>query len=658
MSVFVKLKPYADEPLAAFVARVAHANRYLHAHDILVQADLQGGAQSVAARAHKQAKKLAETLGIALSDIEHTFAGAMTGNSVSYFGVRVRRTHIEGKTRRVSPRSLTKSPYVKAVWSVRQFSFDPLTRERLLLACPVCSRRLGYSRTQGVTFCDNCVDIDDRGFPRGAVDLRDFPQPIVEVADYEALDFITWLIDPDPARAAEKYDLHDSLRDVSRIDLFEMALAIISALIRNVVVGGAAASAHNRMSGMQLQPHDLSRVGRIILDWPGSLLEECEQAAANSKIRTGHYGLYKDIGAIAGLPLDLNLTAPVKLLLRTVLLGYGGAVSSSGKAILNGSFRDKESLVALRDCSDDGRISQKNIKRLVQTAGLSTFSSSNAKRSPFYLVAKDIDPLIQAYKNLMGEVTVAQKLGLPEYAVQDLAHMGILHFAEGPECEISRSDRNYRANDLWLLEGNIRLRLRGKKPKPGFSTLQYALSEFPACRFPWGPVISLIVSGDIEAAFHKDKGRGLFGTIKIADIAPHRQKIEKLMEELPTPSDYSVGTADIFYMLGLAKYKWIADLFNAEYLPRNQRGRANFSDVARFASEFIFPSEIARTFSIRSHDVRQTMSSAALVPAFDVGNGGIFFYRRDAVDAIARGRSHNFSEPLRPKGHGGVKLQA
>ena len=82
-------------------------------------------------------------------------------------------------------------------------SFDPSTKERLIDACPQCNRTLGWTRTYGVAYCDYCSRPKVFGqftwlYP--AVDLRDFPQPKVEVEDEEALDFLTGLIDPSPKR--------------------------------------------------------------------------------------------------------------------------------------------------------------------------------------------------------------------------------------------------------------------------------------------------------------------------------------------------------------------------------------------------------------------------------------------------------------------------
>lgn len=80
--------------------------------------------------------------------------------------------------RRVSPRALRISQHSKALWHVRSLFFDANSLERLLGTCPVCGAKLTFRYAEGVCSCHHCGP---------SVDLRDFPQPLVEVDDVEAL---------------------------------------------------------------------------------------------------------------------------------------------------------------------------------------------------------------------------------------------------------------------------------------------------------------------------------------------------------------------------------------------------------------------------------------------------------------------------------------
>jgi hypothetical protein len=193
-------------------------------------------------------RKTAETTHQMLSQ-----APASGRDWVSFFGVNVRRGHFSG-ARRVSPRSLRTHGHQKAIWSLKPIGFDPETRERLLDRCPICRRRLGWSRTYGVTHCDHCVLADGH---QGAVDLRDFPQPLVEVDDEQGLRFVTHLIDPERLDRLAHTPLHGDLADRSRGELFQFAVQLAGVWQRA-----------EKNPGVALEPSSLAVAGRAILGWP------------------------------------------------------------------------------------------------------------------------------------------------------------------------------------------------------------------------------------------------------------------------------------------------------------------------------------------------------------------------------------------------------
>jgi hypothetical protein len=67
-----------------------------------------------------------------------------------------------------------------------------------------------------VTHCEECGE-----------DLRDFRQPKIECADMEALDFVTGLVDPDPAcRRRSLAMVKPPLSDFGAGDIFEFCIAL------------------------------------------------------------------------------------------------------------------------------------------------------------------------------------------------------------------------------------------------------------------------------------------------------------------------------------------------------------------------------------------------------------------------------------------------
>ena len=149
--------------------------------------------------------------------------------AIDFFGTKVRIQYLETMYRRVSPRALAISPHHRAIWDFRPFSFDPVTRERLLGTCPVCGQKLRWVYVRGPTHCDVCVT--HRGLPK--TDLRDYPQPTVEFVDEEAIDFVVGLVDLDPKkREAARKLFPPALVGASNSDVFEAVMSMSSCFPR------------------------------------------------------------------------------------------------------------------------------------------------------------------------------------------------------------------------------------------------------------------------------------------------------------------------------------------------------------------------------------------------------------------------------------------
>ncbi|NMA98581.1 MAG: hypothetical protein GX970_10830 [Phyllobacteriaceae bacterium] len=157
MTLYRSITPFPDESLSGLIARASSVNIYPRALDVLVQARTSGlRPEAVATRDVELASQLAKVLGTEeglLTPLFHARTGG--GKFIDFFGAKLRAVHRETAARRVSPRALRISPYVRAVWHLRPFGFDPSTKEMLLDRCPVCDGQLGFVLTKGVPFCDH-----------------------------------------------------------------------------------------------------------------------------------------------------------------------------------------------------------------------------------------------------------------------------------------------------------------------------------------------------------------------------------------------------------------------------------------------------------------------------------------------------------------------
>ncbi|WP_155257492.1 hypothetical protein [Rhizobium leguminosarum] len=143
---------------------------------------------------------------------------------VSFFGTEIFTSQLSRK-RRVSPRFLSANRYQKAMWAISSIPFDTTTHEYLLDHCPVCKQELTFRKNLGVCFCHACVADDEPNRP--LTDLRNFPQPVVELESYDNIDFACSLIDPelDPGRD-DCGRLHSDLRGLNRGQIFEIVVQI------------------------------------------------------------------------------------------------------------------------------------------------------------------------------------------------------------------------------------------------------------------------------------------------------------------------------------------------------------------------------------------------------------------------------------------------
>jgi hypothetical protein len=195
------------------------------------------------------------------ADIGNLRCGKMSNGVASFFGTPIRTSSL-ARHRRVSPRFLAQSPYQKAIWSVLPLCFDPVNREYLLDRCPICDVKLTFGSNLGLCFCHACADLGDSS--TGVVDLRDYPQGLVQLESFENLDFACALIDPglgtkrDVARS-----LHPDLRIVERGQIFEF-IALIGRLLDEADGSKGATS---------VSANSLHTATAAVRCWPGGVME-------------------------------------------------------------------------------------------------------------------------------------------------------------------------------------------------------------------------------------------------------------------------------------------------------------------------------------------------------------------------------------------------
>lgn len=176
----------------------------------------------------------------------------------SFFGVWLENGTLT-RHRRVSPLALRTAPYLRAVWRIWPLGFDPETKETLLRHCPVCKRQLGSTFMGDVWLCDRCNELTTGG-KLLAVDLREYPQELIDERLWELLDCATCLVDPNALarRMDTRRKLHVDFRDMDDGAVFEFICALARSMVNRID--------KRRMIG--LPSSILAEATRVVLGWP------------------------------------------------------------------------------------------------------------------------------------------------------------------------------------------------------------------------------------------------------------------------------------------------------------------------------------------------------------------------------------------------------
>ncbi|MDB5531495.1 MAG: hypothetical protein JWR51_4598 [Devosia sp.] len=632
MTLVRKVSPYPDESLPGLIARAAGTNVYRRAFDVLMQAGIgELRPEYIASRDAGIAERLADVLGTTAELLEPLFHGTASADAdIEFFGARLRVIHRESKIRRVSPRALAKAPYIRAVWHLRPLGFDPSTRERLLSACPVCGTPLGFTHTRGVAFCDSCEGTDDIGLPIPTVDLRDFPQPLVEVTDMAALDFVTGLVDPSPdVRDRFAPMLHDDIASVARGDLFEMVLAIASALEKNADPAYVPASEKAHRAGTrEVDPDHLAAAGRALLNWPDGFVELAMASRAGAASRPLQWGVLKEIGAIGNLTRDPHVPSEVITAFDAGIREYFAKSKPIDGIIRRSDVRTDSDLIGAKRLRELAQVGFPIITKLADHPDVRTIRQDSDERAPILFSIKQMDYVLGDYKDLETEGVVGTRLGIPPDGLRDLERAGYLRRVKGVPSEIAAPDIYYsrqQTDDICdITKGGLALR-----PKPaGFIPLSEAMLMFPAGRRPWLAVLEEIWEGRIEAVFHRRVSKSLLAAISVRDMESRRGNVLRRMSNQDPHDVGSVTTASANLMLGNYDYPSFTALLKAELLSLDDGGRVPYAQVIELAGRFIFANEAGVRSGRGTGQVRDWLATHVVAPEYDLGvKNGLLFDR-------------------------------
>lgn len=637
MTLVRTVTPMPDESLTGLVARAAGINIYPHAYDVTVQAGLGvRRPESIASRPIETAVRLAEVLGTTPEAVRRLYHPEVDAARIDFFGVPLRSQLREVRKRRVSPRALRDRPYIRAIWSVRPFSFDPDTGETLLSECPVCKGTLGFTRTWGVQCCEYCIGEDEDGLPIPQVDLRDFPQPLIQVTDPEGLDYVVGLLDPRRC-AADLPMPHEEVSFLDRGGLFELALALAGAIESEAAGMSFDPTVTQTVPTADVSPEALAKAGRVLMSWPKGFDEICTSAMAKAEGREGQWGIHKELGAFAVLRTHVHIPASAQRLLASKIEALMANASPSASVPRKSTTRRTSGeFIGVRELVRTSGVSTKIMSRLARHPRIFAHRTSADPMASITLANIEASHILAHYKDLVSEISLGVTLGLPPDAIRDLTYLGDIvtpwRQIAIDLVEPGRYFSKHRSEEFIDIVATG-LPFRPVPPK-GYIPFTEAMLMFPSGRRPWQPVIEEVIFQKVPACFRqnvadKPKIKNLFGFISLSGIERKRHIILEWSRTAPEHDIGRVSAVAANLMLGIYNHHVFMACAEEKLLLPADDGTVDYQDVLGFARRYIFANEAAVRSRNSGTQIRGWLEARNVRPVhvFDV-RGGVIYDRQ------------------------------
>lgn len=638
--LMVQPPPITGENLPGYVIRLAALNAYPGAHDVLAQAGIETvHPESIGSLSRERLSGLVGLLGEGIVPMIHTRSKGGAGLR-DFFGMPLRNVHREVLRRRVAPRALAASPHMRAVWALRPFCFDPETRERLIDACPVCAQPLGYKRTLGgIAFCESCTRTDEEGFTRAAVDLRDFPQPRIEVEDDEALSLVTALADPDPrTRDAFSDRIAEPFRVFHRGQLFELAIAFACAVTadadRSMTTLDRPA---NREEYARLSPEALAMAGRALLDWPSGFSALAARVRDGAGDRRGNFGIRKELGPLVGVTVDQHLPRALKKIVREAVdadMAQTAWLMPTGRRREN---RHRDDLISAQEASTRFGIHRRLFQRLAADPRVTSFRSTG-KKAPTLFVASEIEALARRRDEVDAAGTLVARLGIPREGLAQLAACGLIEAETGPVLHLLVGSSYFDRASVDRFVARVEAQVKPGSPPPSYARLSKSINRIGVVgEKRWDLVFQAVVSGELPVWNVEGDLTTIGARLAAAEIGPIKRILERGQGVISTASEDRLTRREAAGLLGTSEAAVIG-LVQEGLLPDDIRRR----DVAGFTETYMLTAEIGRVLRergvrLRHRDVRPWMEArGAAVHAVIGMTGGLVWMRGEVSLALRK----------------------
>ncbi|QRM45112.1 hypothetical protein [Rhizobium sp. BG4] len=406
---------------------------------------------------------------------------------VSFFGHHLQRADFS-QFRRVSPRALKVAEYQRAIWSVRWLPCDPATMERLIDRCPVCHAHLAWQTTRGVSFCHRC---------RGPMtDLRDFPQPLVEPDDPDAMQFVLEILDPLISDGSFKARWPTAYLPKTRAELYQFVVKLAMECQRH--------EERRRGPVKHLSSNNIQRAGRALLAWPAGLLELADE----------HGATRNDTRMLKYLEGDSSLSVAVRADIRALM-----EVQTRKMAL--GVFQGLEKFPGFAG------------------AIVSSAPARNARTSMLELVNRPgnvrngTEVAIRVVRDIRSARLLSTKLGL---SIPDLVEVYLSGLLDPLHQHMSAIgiDQEVRQKPVDVLEwinANVPV---ARKPN-GMSLVAAKFALDPTHSLPWSVVLHAAIEGEVHLQRGPGCDQGVLRGLYVDDF----EELTALLDVPPRPNRFA-----------------------------------------------------------------------------------------------------------------------
>lgn len=469
--------PKRDESLVGFIARATDRNVLGNLRIILEEVGLtlpRPGAVGQVIRT-EQLAKLASKVGCSpeeLSSKLHPYIGEEGASAlVSWHGQLLRRFHLELSRRRISPATLQSQEHHSAPWLLEPLAYCPMSFERLIDRCGECQQPLGWVAARGIGVCEHCRQVvrhpDGETLPE---ELR---------AGYTS--FARLLSTCPATRDNRLAQLPAGLRCLQLHELVSLAFTL----------GRALTSARPNVIANEGRPftdaHATAKCFAVavpLLDgWPMSVRARLGEIADDPAFdQSFTLRLIRKLG-------HQNYKGPTATAVRKAFPELFGSGRHTLKALQASVMNPLAFMI-------EGGFTSAQYAKLREGDFLGDTAPTGTVRTSIHFSKAVADDLIQAKRGSEGMSKLAQALGLPRYAVEQLICLEEVEhvsraafFALGFPTRITIASRETFIQDLLLSEESA--------PKEAQS-LVYLMRRFTGAEKPWGSVLKALRAGALR----------------------------------------------------------------------------------------------------------------------------------------------------------------